>query len=183
MYNNELQDFEPFSTLSGHINEVKCVRWSGDDRKIASCSRDKNIWIWEFDKISFDYVCYAILEGHTHDVKFVEWFPNEENKLVSGSYDDTIRIWEGDDDDYICKDVLEGHKSIVWWVQIVNTSLFSVSEDSTVIQWEFNGETEKYSILRVYEGLHFLSIYALCTTKNKYLITVHMLKCREEQTT
>jgi hypothetical protein len=23
----------------------------------------------------------------------------------------------------------------------------------------------------------------LCTTKNKYLITVHMLKCREEQTT
>jgi WD40 repeat protein len=76
MYNNEVQDYEMLSTLSGHINEVKCVRWSRDDKKIASCSRDKNIWIWEFDAISFDYVCYAILEGHTQDVKFVEWFSN-----------------------------------------------------------------------------------------------------------
>jgi WD40 repeat protein len=81
-----------------------------------------------------------VLEGHTQDVKFVEWFPKEERKLLSASYDDTIRIWEGEDDDYICKQVLEGHQSIVWSVEIVEKSMFSVSEDCTVIQWEYNDE-------------------------------------------
>ncbi len=55
---------------------MKCVSWSNDDKKIASCSRDKNIWVWEFDKISYDYTCDSVLEGHTQDVKFVDWFPN-----------------------------------------------------------------------------------------------------------
>lgn len=53
------------------------MSWNFNDQKIASCSRDKNIWIWDFDSISYDYVCDAVLEGHTQDVKYVEWFPNQ----------------------------------------------------------------------------------------------------------
>jgi WD40 repeat protein len=36
--------------------------------------------------------------------------------LASASYDDTIRMWRADDDDWACCNVLEGHESTVWGV-------------------------------------------------------------------
>jgi WD40 repeat protein len=33
---------------------------------------------------------------------------------VSVSYDDTVKIWAADDDDWICTDTLTGHTSTVW---------------------------------------------------------------------
>ena len=82
------------------------MSWRNDDAKIATCSRDKNIWVWEFDNTCYDYTCDAVLEGHTEDVKNVQWLEGMPNSLVSCSYDNTLRIWEGEDDDYTCKQVL-----------------------------------------------------------------------------
>ena len=51
--------------------------------------------------------------GHSQDVKSVLFDPNE-NRLVSCSYDDTIKFWEEDDDDWFCSETLVGHTSTVW---------------------------------------------------------------------
>ena len=34
--------------------------------------------------------------------------------LVSCSYDDTVKIWQEDNDDWVCTETLTGHTSTVW---------------------------------------------------------------------
>lgn len=140
------EDWEFTLVLEGHDSEVKNIAYSPSGQFLASCSRDKSIWIWE--EIGEDgedeWETISVLNEHTADVKFVCWRENDGNGevLASASYDDTIRLWRANDDEdgeWGCyaelggKDSDDGHTETVWslaWEPEVSQKMFLPAEDS-----------------------------------------------------
>lgn len=141
--------------IEGHENEVKSVAWNYHGNLLASCSRDKTIWIWETDPETLEeFECISVLSDHQHDIKHIMWHPTQ-NLLASSSYDDTIRLYkqDEDDDDWSCVGVLNGHQGTVWCstfehprspsYQENKIRLASASDDLSVRIWSTTAEANE----------------------------------------
>ena len=106
----------------------------------ASCSRDKSVWIWVSDKESGggEFECLSVLNGHTQDVKVAKWHPTNESELLSASYDNSIKVWSEQDDDWYCVQTLTGHQSTVWSLTFSpdGTRMASASDDKSIFLWK-----------------------------------------------
>lgn len=49
----KVADWECVTLLEGHETECKSVGYSSSGTLLASCSRDKTVWIWEGDYLLF----------------------------------------------------------------------------------------------------------------------------------
>ncbi|KAI1764366.1 WD40 repeat-like protein [Hypoxylon sp. FL1150] len=126
----EEKDWELMVVLDGHDSEIKSVAFSPGGQYLATCSRDKSVWVWEDvgeSEADDEWETVAVLNEHEGDVKAVAWCPETNRSgrgryasdvLASASYDNTVRVWREDGDgEWICVAVLEGHGGTVWGLQ------------------------------------------------------------------
>ena len=76
-----------YRTLQGHTNAVWSV-CAVDGNRLASCSRDKSIKIWD----TTSGACLQTLQGHTHLVTSV--CALDGNRLASGACEKSIKVWD-----------------------------------------------------------------------------------------
>ncbi|KAI0106968.1 WD repeat protein [Nemania sp. FL0031] len=153
----EEKDWELIVVLDGHDSEIKSVAFSPSGQFLATCSRDKSVWVWEdvgASEADDEWETVAVLNEHEGDVKAVAWCPDTNRSgrgryssdvLASASYDDTVRVWREDGEgEWVCVAVLEGHKGTVWGVQ-----------------WEPNPKTERFPRLLTWSADRTIRVWTL----------------------
>ena len=77
--------------LVGHKSEVCGLKWSYDDRELASGGNDNQLYVWSANSV------HPVLRysDHTAAVKAIAWSPHQHGLLASGggTADRCIRFW------------------------------------------------------------------------------------------
>lgn len=101
----------------------------------------------------------------------VKWVPGSDYQLVSCSYDDSIKVWDYEDDEYFCKQTLAEHVSTVWCIAFTHDGkyLISGSEDKTIKVFSRSSQ-DKWALSLSISGYHERAIYSIDVFRDTLLL-------------
>lgn len=119
-------------TMSGHLNSVSCVKWSGSNI-IYSASHDKTIKSWD---ISAGGKCIQTLKSHAHWVNHLAI--STDYVLRKGGYDHTTNkaLSKGIDPETLRAKALEQYEKVAKLNGQISERLVTASDDFTMYLWE-----------------------------------------------
>lgn len=149
---------------SEHTKTVRSVSCTmHEERQFIACgSFDSTVSVWREEAMG--WLLIATLEGHTKEVKCVEWSPEEyaEKLLATCGRDSVIWIWLLFDDEFESVGLLNGHQQdvkCVRWLPGAVPVLFSCGYDNTVRIWrEKDGEWIQTQVFDIFSE----TVWSLC---------------------
>ncbi|KAJ7548117.1 hypothetical protein O6H91_08G118500 [Diphasiastrum complanatum] len=124
------------SKLVGHKSEVCGLKWSYDDRELASGGNDNQLFVW--NQVSTQPVLK--FSEHTAAVKAIAWSPHQHGLLASGggTADRCIRFWNTATNAHLnCVDTGSQVCNLVWSKnvnELVSTHGYSQNQ---IIVWRY----------------------------------------------
>jgi WD40 repeat protein len=135
---------ETAARFEGHEKLVRWASFSPDSRRLATCSLDRTVRLWQVDpllpsppgegRVRRVTEC-QVLRGHTEEV-FAAAFHPDGTRLATAGRDRAVWLWDLATGQEVSR--LQGHTSYVWSLAFSpdGTTLVSGSGDFTVRLWD-----------------------------------------------
>jgi WD40 repeat protein/predicted Ser/Thr protein kinase len=142
----DARTYETVARFRGHTRYVPSAAFSPDSRRLASCSVDRIVRLWEVETGE----CRE-LSGHTDEVFAVAFHPDG-TRLATAGRDRAVWLWDLERGEEVAR--LPGHTDYVWSLAFSpdGTTLVSGSGDTTVRLWDTAPLKTRYRARRAVEA-------------------------------
>ena len=154
-------------TISELTGDILCLYELKDLRIISTNKESGAMKIWHKKKDEESYELVITLSEHQKSVTSVIQLSDE--KIITGSKDNTIRLWDIYENSFRCTQIIDEHKGGIYSLcELLGRRFASGSEDKTIKIWEENkGQFKQVKSLNDHKS----RVWALVQTNNGYLIS------------